>query len=51
VLAVAWVGHFFFEHNKPATFLYPTYSLMGDFRLAAEMLFSLVGTNANGVHL
>ncbi len=27
----AWVGHFFFEHNTPATFLYPSYSLMGDF--------------------
>ncbi|MDO9238363.1 MAG: DUF962 domain-containing protein [Aquabacterium sp.] len=26
----AWVGHFFFEHNKPATFIYPVYSLMGD---------------------
>jgi len=28
--AFAWVGHFFFEHNKPATFTYPLYSLMGD---------------------
>lgn len=26
----AWVGHFRFEHNKPATFEYPLYSLMGD---------------------
>lgn len=26
----AWVGHFHFEHNKPATFTYPLYSLMGD---------------------
>jgi hypothetical protein len=26
----AWVGHFRFEHNKPATFEYPFYSLMGD---------------------
>lgn len=31
--AFAWVGHFMFEHNKPATFIYPIYSLMGDFRL------------------
>ncbi len=26
----AWVGHFVFEKNKPATFKYPLYSLMGD---------------------
>jgi hypothetical protein len=27
----AWVGHFFFEKNRPATFKYPFYSLLGDF--------------------
>jgi len=26
----AWVGHFVFEKNVPATFTYPLYSLMGD---------------------
>ena len=26
----AWVGHFVFEKNKPATFKYPLYSFMGD---------------------
>jgi hypothetical protein len=26
----AWVGHFFFEHNRPATFRHPIYSLIGD---------------------
>ncbi|SRR5579883_813443 len=26
----AWVGHFFFEKNKPATFSHPVYSLIGD---------------------
>eukprot|EP00455_Lapot_gusevi_P037177 TRINITY_DN4148_c0_g1_i1.p1 TRINITY_DN4148_c0_g1~~TRINITY_DN4148_c0_g1_i1.p1 ORF type:complete len:119 (-),score=7.28 TRINITY_DN4148_c0_g1_i1:40-396(-) len=27
----AWVGHFIFERNKPATFKHPIYSLMGDY--------------------
>ncbi len=26
----AWVGHFFFEKNRPATFTHPLYSLAGD---------------------
>lgn len=26
----AWIGHFYFEKNVPATFTYPLYSLMGD---------------------
>ncbi|MBC6367934.1 DUF962 domain-containing protein [Algoriphagus sp. AK58] len=34
----AWVGHFFFEKNKPATFKYPFYSLASDFILFYELL-------------
>ena len=34
----AWVGHFFFEHNKPATFKHPFYSLMGDWVMFADIL-------------
>ena len=36
--AFAWIGHFFFEHNKPATFKYPGFSFMGDWRLWWEMI-------------
>jgi len=34
----AWVGHFFFEHNRPATFQYPLYSLLGDWVMYGQML-------------
>jgi len=34
----AWVGHFFFEKNTPATFIYPSYSLLGDFRMWFETI-------------
>ncbi|WP_428309337.1 Mpo1-like protein [Hydrocarboniphaga sp.] len=36
--AFAWVGHFFFEKNRPATFRYPFYSFAGDWRMWWETL-------------
>jgi hypothetical protein len=34
----AWIGHFFFERNRPATFRHPLYSLIGDWVMYADML-------------
>ena len=38
----AWVGHFFFEKNKPATFDYPFYSLLGDWVMFKDILIGRV---------
>ena len=39
----AWVGHFFFEKNKPATFQYPLYSLGSDFVMWFHILTGQIG--------
>lgn len=35
--ALAWVGHFFVEGNKPAAFRYPVWSFLSDFRVWGQM--------------
>lgn len=38
----AWVGHFKFEKNRPATFKHPLYSLMGDWVMFRDMLIGRI---------
>lgn len=38
----AWVGHFFFEKNRPATFQYPFYSFMGDWVMLKDGLLGRI---------
>jgi hypothetical protein len=34
----AWIGHFFFEHNRPATFTHPVYSFIGDWAMFRDIV-------------
>jgi hypothetical protein len=34
----AWIGHYGFEKNRPATFKHPLYSFAGDWVMFADML-------------
>jgi hypothetical protein len=36
--AFAWIGHFFFEHNRPATFKYPFFSFAGDWVMWKDII-------------
>ena len=38
----AWVGHFFFEKNRPATFRHPAYSLVGDWVMFKDILIGRI---------
>jgi hypothetical protein len=38
----AWIGHSIFERNRPATFEYPIYSLIGDFAMFKDILIGRI---------
>lgn len=39
---LAWIGHVFFEKNRPATFRHPWYSLLGDWVMFRDLLLGKV---------
>jgi hypothetical protein len=41
--AFAWVSHFLIERNKPASWTYPLWSFMADFKLWAFMITGRIG--------
>lgn len=40
--AFAWIGHYFFQHNRPATFKHPFYSFIGDFRMLRDVFLGRI---------
>jgi hypothetical protein len=46
----AWIGHFFIEKNRPATFSYPVWSFLADYKMTALMLTGKLRPEITRVH-
>ena len=46
----AWIGHFGFERNKPATFKYPLWSFLGDWVMYGKMLSGSMRAEVERAH-
>jgi hypothetical protein len=47
----AWVGHFVFEKNKPASFKYPVYSFFADWVMYGKILSGTMRAEVERAHL
>ncbi len=47
--AFAWFSHFFVEHNKPATFTYPVWSFISDYKMVFYMLIGKMNAEVERV--
>src|SRR5882724_5792068 len=45
----AWIAHFLIEKNRPATFEYPIWSFIGDYKMIAMMLTGKIGKEVEQV--
>ena len=45
----AWIGHFFIEKNRPATFQHPLWSFMGDYKMIWMMLTGKIDTEVERI--
>ena len=49
--AFAWIGHFFIEHNKPATFKYPLWSFISDWKMWGMMITGRMGAEVKRANI